>query len=157
MGRRRVGWARLTFSVLLAECEQFFVESADLPRAIYEVNLENPVSLAPFRVRLLWRIECSPAPASLMRRQAEGGRYKSSGGQRIVIPSSPPPHKASILLLGQWSVDGDAGALRCSGGLRQWLSGAEDVGGTEELELEGTGVGFTVGGDFIDFVHGKNV
>jgi hypothetical protein len=52
MGRRHAGWGRLTLSVLLAECEQFFVECADLPRAIYEVNLENPVSLAPFRVRV---------------------------------------------------------------------------------------------------------
>ena len=49
--RRGLGSARLTFSVLLAEGQQFFVESTDLPRAIYEVNLENPVSLASFRVR----------------------------------------------------------------------------------------------------------
>src|ERR1700722_1404048 len=89
--------------------------------------------------------------------QAKGGCYKSSGGEGIVLPSSLPPHKASILLLGQWSIDGDAGSLSCSGGLRQRLSGAEDVGGTEEFELKGAGVGFAVRGDLIDFVHGKNV
>jgi hypothetical protein len=107
--------------------------------------------------RLLCRIDCLLRPPPSCAGKAEGGRYRSSGGEGIVLPSSRPPHKASILLLGQWSVDGDAGGLRCSGGLRQWLSGAEDVGGTEELELEGTRVGLTVGGDLIDFVHGKNV
>jgi len=58
------GWGWLTFSVLPAGGEQFLVESADWPGATYEINLENRVSLARFRVGVAHAVRMSRVRAA---------------------------------------------------------------------------------------------
>jgi hypothetical protein len=73
------GWGWLIFSVLPGGGEQFFAESADLPGATYEVNLEDPVSLARFRVGV--------APAVRMFRVRAATCANDRLGQYLEIPN----------------------------------------------------------------------
>ena len=56
------------------------------------------------------------------------------------------------------SIDGDADTDCCSRDLRAGVSDADGIeAGRPEFEIEGTGVGFAVGGNGIYFVDGEDV
>jgi hypothetical protein len=79
------------------------------------------------------------------------------GEGESAIPSATARGHA-FFRVGSRSIDGDTGTGRCSRDLHEGVSDADGIeAGRPELEIEGTAVGFAVGGNRIFFVDGEDV
>jgi hypothetical protein len=86
--------------------------------------------------------------------------WKSSGAVAEGMEEQSPSQPRAACTFSGWelSIDGDTGSGRCSFDLLYGSSDPDEIeNGRPEFEIEGTFVGFSVGGDRIRFVLGEDV